>query len=83
MGDIADGWHTVLPTSHAGMSRLPQTQLEECERQILKEWEESRHHWSGMYAVSLGKMTSCHEMRADSKQRQTCSPRFDRVRKAA
>ncbi|KAK4118509.1 kinase-like protein [Parathielavia appendiculata] len=48
MGDVADGWHTVIPTSHAGMSRLSQSQLEECERQILKEWEESRHHWSGI-----------------------------------
>ncbi|KAK4097348.1 kinase-like protein [Parathielavia hyrcaniae] len=48
MGDVADGWHTVIPTSHAGMSRLSQSQLEECERQILRDWEESWHHWSGI-----------------------------------
>ncbi|KAL2135820.1 hypothetical protein VTI74DRAFT_6749 [Chaetomium olivicolor] len=48
MGDLGDGWQTVMPTSHSGMERLPQAQLEECERQILREWEASRHHWSGI-----------------------------------
>jgi len=38
----------VMPTSHAGMKRLPHSQLEECERKILEDWEASRHHWSGM-----------------------------------
>ncbi|KAK4033089.1 kinase-like domain-containing protein [Parachaetomium inaequale] len=48
MGDPGDGWQTVMPTSHAGMKRLPHSQLEECERKILEDWEASRHHWSGM-----------------------------------
>jgi hypothetical protein len=48
MVDPSDGWQTVKPTSYAGMKRLPQSQLEECEREILEEWESSRYHWSGM-----------------------------------
>ncbi|KAK4150634.1 kinase-like domain-containing protein [Chaetomidium leptoderma] len=48
MGDPGDGWQTVMPTSHLGMQRLPQSQLEACERQILEEWDASRHHWSGI-----------------------------------
>ncbi|KAH6843215.1 kinase-like domain-containing protein [Chaetomium sp. MPI-CAGE-AT-0009] len=48
MGDLGDGWQTVMPTSHAGMKRLPHSQLEECERKILEDWEASRHHWSGL-----------------------------------
>lgn len=48
MGDPDDGWHTVMPTSQSGMERLTRSQLEECERQILREWESSRSHWSGM-----------------------------------
>ncbi|KAJ4305983.1 hypothetical protein N0V88_000773 [Collariella sp. IMI 366227] len=48
MGDPGHGWQTVMPTSHSGMERLPQSQLEECERQILREWDASRNHWSGI-----------------------------------
>jgi hypothetical protein len=50
MGDPSngDGWQTVMPKSHAGMERLSPAQLEQAERQILKEWEDSKHHWSGM-----------------------------------
>ncbi len=48
MADSGDGWQTVMPTSHSGMERLSQSQLEQVERQILKEWEGSKHHWSGM-----------------------------------
>lgn len=48
MDNPGDGWQTVMPTSHLGMERLSQSQLEQVERQILREWEESGHHWSGM-----------------------------------
>ncbi len=48
MADPSDGWQTVRTTTHAGMDRLTQAQLEQHDRQILKEWDESRHHWSGM-----------------------------------
>ncbi|KAH6640385.1 kinase-like domain-containing protein [Chaetomium tenue] len=49
MSELGDGgWRTVMPTSHAGMKRLPHSQLEECERKILEDWEASRHHWSGI-----------------------------------
>jgi serine/threonine protein kinase len=49
MSELGDGgWQTVMPTSHAGMKRLPHSQLEECERKILEDWEASRHHWSGI-----------------------------------
>jgi hypothetical protein len=49
MDDLSLGWQTVIPTSFAGMRRLPWFQLEEVERKILEEWEASRNHWSGMY----------------------------------
>ncbi|KAL2021674.1 hypothetical protein VTK56DRAFT_6766 [Thermocarpiscus australiensis] len=48
MGDTGDGWQTVMPTSHSGIERLSQSQLEAYERQILREWEASRGHWSGI-----------------------------------
>lgn len=49
MGDPGDdGWQTVLPTSHSGMERLSQAQVDDVERQILREWDSSRGHWSGM-----------------------------------
>ncbi|AEO63962.1 7632381a-719b-484e-9cdd-68c2337217b5 [Thermothielavioides terrestris] len=48
MGDPGDGWQTVMPTSHSGMERLSHLQLEDVERQILREWETSRGHWSGI-----------------------------------
>ncbi|OIW25421.1 kinase-like protein [Coniochaeta ligniaria NRRL 30616] len=49
MGDASEeGWQTVLPTSHHGVERLSRSQLESYERQILKEWESSRGHWSGV-----------------------------------
>ncbi|KAL2264608.1 hypothetical protein VTJ83DRAFT_7118 [Remersonia thermophila] len=46
--DAGAGWQTVMPTTFAGMMRLPFAQLEECERRIVEEWEASRHHWSGL-----------------------------------
>ncbi|KAL2187637.1 kinase-like protein [Thermothelomyces heterothallicus CBS 203.75] len=50
MGDPGDGWQTVMPTSHAGIKRLPYSQLEEFELKILRDWEASGHHrhWSGI-----------------------------------
>ncbi|GAB1315605.1 hypothetical protein MFIFM68171_05815 [Madurella fahalii] len=48
MGEPGDGWHTVMPTSHSAIERLSQSQVEACERQILREWEASHHHWSGI-----------------------------------
>ncbi|KAK4162943.1 kinase-like domain-containing protein [Cladorrhinum sp. PSN259] len=51
MGDSGDGWQTVMPTTHSGIERLARdahSQLEAYERQILKEWEQSHHHWSGV-----------------------------------
>jgi len=45
--DLDDGWQTVLPTSHHGVERLSRPQLESYERQVLKDWESSRGHWSG------------------------------------
>ncbi len=32
MGDTSDGWHTVMPTSHAGIERLSRPQLDAYER---------------------------------------------------
>ncbi|KAK0616653.1 kinase-like domain-containing protein [Immersiella caudata] len=48
MADPGDGWQTVLPTKTSGIERLSRSQLEAYERQILREWEGSRGHWSGM-----------------------------------
>ena len=48
MGDIGDGWHTVMPTSHTRIDRLPKAHVESYERQILAEWEASQTSWSGM-----------------------------------
>ncbi|KAK3349858.1 kinase-like domain-containing protein [Lasiosphaeria hispida] len=48
MGDPGDGWQTVMPTSHSGLERLSRPQLEAYERQILRDWESSRGHWSGI-----------------------------------
>ncbi|CAN8097888.1 unnamed protein product [Discula destructiva] len=58
MGDIAEGWQTVLPTSHyAGANgRLSRAQVEEYERQTLKEWRNCKEDWSG-----LGKHISVNE----------------------
>lgn len=49
MADQGAGWQTVLPVKTTGMDRLSRTQLEEYERQILREWDMSRGHWSGLY----------------------------------
>ncbi|KAK4224824.1 kinase-like domain-containing protein [Podospora fimiseda] len=51
MSDAGEGWQTVMPTTHSGIERLARdahSQLEVYERQILKEWEQSHHHWSGI-----------------------------------
>ena len=48
MGDMADGWQTVMPTSLAGMDRLSRAQLDIHEKSILREWEASRGSWSGV-----------------------------------
>ncbi|KAK0643981.1 kinase-like domain-containing protein [Cercophora newfieldiana] len=48
MADPEDGWQTVLPTKNSGIERLSRSQLEAYERQILREWESTRGHWSGM-----------------------------------
>jgi serine/threonine protein kinase len=62
MGDPGDGWQTVLPTSHSGIERLARPQLEAYERQILKEWELTRGHWSG-----IGKHTPARDFK-DAKK---------------
>ncbi|KAK3901895.1 kinase-like domain-containing protein [Staphylotrichum tortipilum] len=48
MENPGDGWQTVRATSHAGMERLTRAQLEQHDHQILKEWDGSRDHWSGI-----------------------------------
>jgi len=48
MADQDAGWQTVLPTKTSGIERLSRSQLEAFERQILREWESTRGHWSGM-----------------------------------
>ncbi|KAK5651399.1 hypothetical protein OQA88_12556 [Cercophora sp. LCS_1] len=48
MADAGDGWQTVLPTKNSGIERLSRSQLEAYERQVLKEWEATRGHWSGI-----------------------------------
>lgn len=48
MANLEDGWQTVLPTKTSGIERLTRSQLEAYERQILREWENTRGHWSGM-----------------------------------
>ncbi|KAK4190873.1 kinase-like domain-containing protein [Podospora australis] len=51
MGDAGDGWQTVMPTTQSSIERLSQeawAQLEACELQILREWEQSHTHWSGI-----------------------------------
>lgn len=48
MADAGNGWQTVLPIKNSGIDRLSRSQLEEYERSILREWESSRGHWSGM-----------------------------------
>jgi len=45
--DPGDGWQKVLPRI-GGERLLSRAELEIHERQILKEWEGSRGHWSGM-----------------------------------
>ncbi|KAB5543107.1 kinase-like domain-containing protein [Coniochaeta sp. 2T2.1] len=63
MGDASDeGWQTVLPTSHHGVERLTRSQLEAYERQVLREWESCRGHWSG-----VGKHTSASDF-AEAKK---------------
>ncbi|KAJ4393516.1 hypothetical protein N0V93_002728 [Gnomoniopsis smithogilvyi] len=48
MEDLANGWHTVLPSHHTG-GRLSRTQVEEYERQTLKEWQRCpKEDWSGL-----------------------------------
>jgi len=46
--DAESGWTTVIPTTPFGVERLPRQQLEFYERQVLKEWEASKGHWSGL-----------------------------------
>ncbi|KAK4175058.1 kinase-like domain-containing protein [Triangularia setosa] len=51
MDDSGDGWQTVMPTTHSSIQRLSRdawAELEACERQILKEWEQTHTHWSGI-----------------------------------
>ena len=52
MGDQGNGWQTVMPVKNIGIDRLSRSQLEEYERQILREWDMSRGHWSGLYVLS-------------------------------
>lgn len=48
MGDLADGWQTVMPSHFAG-GRLSRAQVEEYERQTLREWRCSKEEdWSGL-----------------------------------
>lgn len=49
--DSGEGWQIVLPTSLSGVERLSRSQLESYECQILKDWESSRGHWSGVLVV--------------------------------
>jgi len=48
MADSENGWQTVLPTKVSGIERLSRSQLEAYERQVLREWENTRGHWSGV-----------------------------------
>lgn len=49
-----NGWNKVLPTTHSGrVERLSHQELEAHEREIIKEWESSPGHWSGMYVIFL------------------------------
>jgi hypothetical protein len=48
MNDRDDGWQTIMPTSRSGMERLSKHQLESFELQVLRKWEGSRGHWSGV-----------------------------------
>ncbi|KAK1836793.1 sperm motility kinase [Podospora conica] len=76
MADQGDGWHTVMPIKTAGMDRLSRAQLEEYERQILREWDMSRGHWSG-----LGKHTgtSTQDFAEAKKLHQRLKSANDRV----
>ncbi|KAK3316006.1 kinase-like domain-containing protein [Apodospora peruviana] len=57
MEDPGDGWQKVLPNTHTGIERLlSRVELEAYERQILKEWEAARGHWSG-----IGRHTPAHD----------------------
>ena len=48
MAEEGDGWQTVMPNKTSGIERLSRSQLEAFERQILREWESTRGHWSGV-----------------------------------
>lgn len=50
MGDLANGWQTVLPISHTrlGVERLDRAEREAYERQAIKLWVESDGNWSGL-----------------------------------
>ncbi|KAK0615305.1 kinase-like domain-containing protein [Bombardia bombarda] len=72
-GEAADGWQTVLPTTHTGIERLGRQQLESYERQILKEWEATRGHWSG-----IGKHTAADDLTEAKKIHARFKPAPDR-----
>ncbi|KAH8888398.1 kinase-like protein [Thozetella sp. PMI_491] len=74
MGEPGDGWQTVLPTSHSGIERLGRAQLEAYERQVLKDWEATRGHWSG-----VGKHTSAQDFSEAKKLHQRFKPAVDKV----
>lgn len=60
-----NGWNKVLPTTHSGrVERLSPQELEAHEREIIKEWESSPGHWSG-----IGKHTDTTPEHLDKAKR--------------
>ncbi|KAK3401728.1 kinase-like domain-containing protein [Sordaria brevicollis] len=60
-----NGWSKVLPTTHTGrVERLSHQELEAHEREIIKEWESSPGHWSG-----IGKHTDTTPEQLDKARR--------------
>ncbi|KAK3492746.1 kinase-like domain-containing protein [Neurospora hispaniola] len=44
-----NSWNKVLPTTHSGrVERMSHQELEAYEKEIIKEWESSPGHWSGI-----------------------------------
>lgn len=44
----ADDFQLVMPTSQASFSRLARVERITLEREMLREWEKTKDHWSGM-----------------------------------
>ncbi|KAK3361711.1 kinase-like domain-containing protein [Lasiosphaeria ovina] len=74
MGDSGDGWHTVMPTSHSAVERLPRAQLEAYEKQVLRELDATRGHWSG-----IGKHTPANDFSEAKKLQFRFKPAPDKI----